>query len=80
MYQFIKHEESTHKRLKLLLQNDVMVSFKSLKDVTYSCKRLGHSPTIGEISSVKWRKVGRSRLLKMCFRRLLCVRIKINQP
>ena len=34
---------------------------------------------IGGSSSVQWRKVGRSWRLRMCFRRLLCVRIKIDQ-
>ena len=29
------------------------------KDVTNRCKRMRHSPTIGGISSVQWRKVGR---------------------
>ena len=34
---------------------------------------------IGGSSSVQWRKVGRSWRLRMCFRRLLCVRIEIDQ-
>ena len=37
------------------------------------------SLSIGGSSSVQWRKVGRSWRLRMCFRRLLCVRIKIDQ-
>ena len=39
---------------------DGVTSFLRLKDVTYSCKRMRHSPTIGGVSSVQWRKVGRS--------------------
>ena len=31
-----------------------------LKDVSKTCKRMQHSLTIGGISSVQWRKVGRS--------------------
>ena len=34
---------------------------------------------IGGSSSVQWRKVWRSWRLRMCFRRLLCVRIEIDQ-
>ena len=37
------------------------------------------SLSIGGSSSVQWRKVGRSWRLRMCFRRLLCVRIEIDQ-
>ena len=37
-----------------------VMSFLHLKDVTYLCKRMRHSPTIGGISSVQGRKVGRS--------------------
>ena len=33
-----------------------------------------NSPTIGRISSVQWRNIGRSWRLQMCFCRLLCVR------
>ena len=39
---------------------DGVVSFLRLKDATYSCKRMRHSPTIGGISSVQWRKAGGS--------------------
>ena len=34
--------------------------FLRLKDVTNTRKRMQHSPTISRISSVQWRKVGRS--------------------
>ena len=37
------------------------------------------SLSIGGSFSVQWRKVGRSWRLRMCFRRLLCVRIEIDQ-
>ena len=37
------------------------------------------SLSIGGSSLVQWRKVGRSWRLQMCFRRLLCVRIEIDQ-
>ena len=37
---------------------DGVMSFLRLKNVTYSCKRVRHSPTIGRISSVQWWKVG----------------------
>ena len=39
---------------------DGVTSFLRLKDATYSCKRMRHSPTIGWISSLQWQKVGRS--------------------
>ena len=57
---------------------DGVTSFLRLKDVTNTCKRMRHSPTIGGNSSVQWRKVGRS-CLQMSFRHLLCVRIEIDQ-
>ena len=58
---------------------DGVTSFLRLKDVTITCKRLRRSLKIGGSSSVQWRKVGRSWRLRMCFRRLLCVRIEIDQ-
>ena len=58
---------------------DGVTSFLRLKDVTITCKRMRRSLNIGGSSSVQWRKVGRSWRLRMCFRRLLCVRIKIDQ-
>ena len=53
--------------------------FVRLKDVTITCKRRRRSLNIGGSSSVQWRKVGRSLRLRICFRRLLCVRIEIDQ-
>ena len=37
---------------------DGVTSFLRWKDVTDTYKRMLHSPTIGEISSVQWRTVG----------------------
>ena len=37
-----------------------VTSFLRLKDITNTCKCMQQSPTIGRISSVQWRKVGRS--------------------
>ena len=59
---------------------DGVTSFLHLKDVTITSKRMRHSLSIGGSSSVQWWKVGRSWILRMCFRRLLCVRIEIDQP
>ena len=36
---------------------DGVTSYLGLKDVTNTCKRMQHRPTIGGISSVYWRKV-----------------------
>ena len=58
---------------------DGVTSFLRWKDVTYTCKYMRHNPTIGRISSLQWRKVGRSWRLQMYFRRLLCVKIEIYQ-
>ena len=58
---------------------DGVTLFLCLKDVTITCKRMRPSLSIGGSSSVQWPKVGRSRRLRMCFRRLLCVRIEIDQ-
>ena len=58
---------------------DGVTSFLRLKDVTTTCKRMRHSLSNGGSSSVQWRKVGRSWRLRMCFHRLLCVRIEIDQ-
>ena len=58
---------------------DGVTSFLRLKDVTITCKRMRRSLNIGGSSPVQWRKVGRSWRLRMCFRRLLCVRIEIDQ-
>ena len=58
---------------------DGVTSFFRLKDITITCKRMRRSLSIGGSSSLQWRKVGRSRRLRMCFRRLLSVRIEIDQ-
>ena len=58
---------------------DGVTSFLRWKDVTHTCKYMWHNPNIGGISSVQWRKVGRSWRLQMYFRRSLCVKIKIDQ-
>ena len=58
---------------------DGVTSFLRLKDVSITCKGMRRSLNIGGSSSVQWRKVGRSWRLWMCFRRLLCVRIEIDQ-
>ena len=58
---------------------DGVTSFLRLKDVTITCKGMRRSLSIGGSSSVQWRKVGRNWRLRTCFRRLLCVRIEIDQ-
>ena len=58
---------------------DGVTSFLRLKDVTISCKGMQRSLSIGGNSPVQWRKVGRSWRFQMCFRRLFCVRIEIDQ-
>ena len=58
---------------------DGVTSFLRLKYVTITCKSMRRSLRIGGSSSVQWRKVGRSWGLRMCFRRLLCVRIEVDQ-
>ena len=62
-----------------LMALDGVMSFYRLKDVSITCKGIRRSLRIGGSSSVQWRKVGRSWRLRMCFRRLLCVRIEIDQ-
>ena len=70
----------------LLLENDVNHDvrrcnvFLRLKDVTNTCKRMRRSLSIGGSSSVQWQKVGKSWRFQMCFHRLYCVRIEIDQP
>ena len=44
-----------------------------------TCKCMRRSLSIGGSSSGQWRKVGRSWRLPMCFCRLLCIRIEIDQ-
>ena len=58
---------------------DGVTSYLRLKDVTIICKRMRCSLSIGGSSSVQWPKVWRCWILRMCFRRLLCVRIEIDQ-
>ena len=58
---------------------DGVTSFLRLKDVTHTCKRMRRSQSIGGSSSVQWWKVERNWSSQMCFRRLLCVRIEIDQ-
>ena len=58
---------------------DGVTSFLRLKDVAVKCKQMRCSLSIGGSSSVQWQKVGRSRRLRMCVRRLLSVRIEIDQ-
>ena len=68
-----------HWKIPSFMALDGVTSFLRLKDVTITCKRLRRSLNIGGSSSVQWWKVGRSWRLWMCFRRLLCVRIEIDQ-
>ena len=68
-----------HWKMTSFMALDGVTSFLRLKDVTISCKRMRLSLIIGGSSSVRWRKVGRRWILRMCFRRLLCVRIEIDQ-
>ena len=58
---------------------DGVTSFLRLKDVTNTCKRMRRGLSIGGSSSVQRRKVGRRRRLQICFRRLLCNKIEIDQ-
>ena len=58
---------------------DGVTSFLRLKDVTNTCKRMRRSLSIGGSSSVQKRKVGRTLRLQICFRRLLCIKIEIDQ-
>ena len=51
----------------------------ALYDVRNTCKRLRYSQTIGRISSVQWRKIGRIWRIQLLFRGFLCVRIEIDQ-
>ena len=68
-----------HWKMTSFVALDGVTSFLRLKDVTIICKRMRRSLSIGGSSSVQWRKVGRRWRLRMCFRRLLCVRIEIDQ-
>ena len=68
-----------HWKITSFMVLDGVTSFLRLKDVTITWKRMRRSLSIGGSSSVQWRKVGRNWRLRMCFRRLLCVRIEIDQ-
>ena len=68
-----------HWKVTSFMSLDGETSFLRLKHVTITCKRMRRSLSIGGSTSVQWRKVGRSWRLRMCFRRLLCVRIEIDQ-
>ena len=46
---------------------DSITSFLRLKDVTNTCKRMRHSPTIGGISSVQWQKLEEAEAFKCVF-------------
>ena len=59
---------------------DRVTSFLHVINIRNKCKRLRYSQTLGTISSVQWRKVGRIWRIRLLFHRLLCVRIKIDQP
>ena len=58
---------------------DGVTSFLRLKDVTNTCKRMRRGLNIGGSSSVQRQKVGRSGRLQICFRRLLRIKIEIDQ-
>ena len=68
-----------HWKMTSFVALDSVTSFLRLKDVTTTCRRMRRSLSIGGSSSVQWRKIGRSWRLRMCFRRLFCVRIEIDQ-
>ena len=68
-----------HWKMTSFMVLDGVTSILRLKDVTITSKRMRRSLSIGGSSSVQWRKVGRSWRLRMCFCRLLCVRIEIDQ-
>ena len=68
-----------HWKMTSFMALEGVTSFLRLKDVSITCKRIRRSLSIGGNSSVQWRKVGRSGRLRMCFRRLLCFRIEIDQ-
>ena len=72
-------ESWRHWKMTPFIALDGVTTFLCLKYVTITCKRMRHSLSIGGSSSVQWRKVRRSWRLWMCFRCLLCVRIKIDQ-
>ena len=68
-----------HWKMTSFMALDGVTSCLRLKDVTVTCKSMRRSQSIGGSSSVQWRKVGSSWRLQMCFCRLLCIRIEIDQ-
>ena len=46
-------------KMKSFMSLDGVTSFLRLKEVTNTCKRMRHRPTIGGKYSVQWGKVGR---------------------
>ena len=68
-----------HWKMTSFMALDGVTSILRLKDVTITGKRMRRSLSIGGSSSMQWRKVGRGWRIRMCFRRLLCVRIEIDQ-
>ena len=58
---------------------DGVTSFIRLKDVTNTCKRMRRVLSIGGSSSMQRQKFERSRRLQICFHRLLCNKIEIDQ-
>ena len=75
----IHSERVWYLKMTSFMALDGVTSFLRLKDVTNTCKRMRSSLSIGWSSSVQWRKVGKSWRLQMCFGRILCVRIEIDQ-
>ena len=58
---------------------DDVTSFLRLKDVTNTLKRMRRGLSIGGSSSVQRQKVRRCWRLQICFHRLLCNKIEIDQ-
>ena len=90
IYQTLIHSFKIARKVRaswrhLLLENGLIRDVRRcnavllLKDVTNTCKRMWRSLSIGGSYSVQWWKVGRSWRFQMCFRRLFCVRIEIDQ-
>ena len=70
---------SCHCKNDAVMALDGVTSFLRLKDIKNACKHLRNSLTFCGISSLHWRKVGRSWRLQICFHHLLWVRIEIDQ-
>ena len=59
---------------------DGVTSYLRLKDVTNTCLRMPHSPTIGGKYSMQWRKVKLEEAEDFkCVFVVYCVRIEIDQ-